>query len=211
MKSLLVFLKTTLMGGLLVVLPVWLTILLVVSVLGKLQEFVQPIAGLFPFNGGFSVLLAVALLLGLCFAVGLGIKTAIGRRTKSLLEKYLLERVPGYAVMRGVAEQLAAFNDARGFRSALAEIEEALVPAFIVEEHADGRFTVFVPSAPTPASGAIYILAAGRVHPINVPLMTMVECISRWGAGTGQLLAAMTTTPSPGVFPARAAAGDFVK
>jgi hypothetical protein len=33
------------------------------------------------------------------------------------------------------------------------EIEEALVPAFIIEELDDGRFTVFVPSVPTPFAG----------------------------------------------------------
>ena len=31
-------------------------------------------------------------------------------------------------------------------RSALVEIEDALVPGFIIEEFEDGRYTVFVPS-----------------------------------------------------------------
>jgi len=41
---------------------------------------------------------------------------------------------------------------------ALAEIEEALVPALIVEKLEDGSYTVLVPSVPTPMDGAIYIL-----------------------------------------------------
>ena len=41
---------------------------------------------------------------------------------------------------------------------ALAEIEEALVPALIVEKLEDGSYTVLVPSVPTPMAGAIYIL-----------------------------------------------------
>ena len=55
------------------------------------------------------------------------------------------------------------------WKPAMAEIEDALVPAFIIEEFEDGSFTVFVPSAPTPISGSVYILTPERVHPIDVP------------------------------------------
>jgi hypothetical protein len=36
-----------------------------------------------------------------------------------------------------------------------AEIEDALCPAFIIEELENGSFTVFVPSIPTPLAGAV--------------------------------------------------------
>jgi hypothetical protein len=42
----------------------------------------------------------------------------------------------------------------------LAEIEEALVPAFIIEVLDDGRYTIFVPSAPPPLAATVSILAA---------------------------------------------------
>ena len=67
---------------------------------------------------------------------------------------------------------------------ALAEIEDALVPAFVVEEHEDGRYTVFVPSIPTPAAGAVYILPRERVHLVDVPFPRAVSVISKWGAGS---------------------------
>jgi uncharacterized membrane protein len=71
------------------------------------------------------------------------------------------------------------------------EVEEALVPAFIIEELGDGRFTVFVPSIPTPLAGAVYILTAERVHPLNVPFTQAIKTISRWGSGSKDLVAAM--------------------
>ena len=37
----------------------------------------------------------------------------------------------------------------------MAEIEDALVPAFIIERLDDGRFTVYIPSVPTPLVGAV--------------------------------------------------------
>jgi len=53
---------------------------------------------------------------------------------------------------------MAGKDEENVWKSALAEIEDALVPAFIIEELEDGRFTVFVPSVPTPFAGAVYIL-----------------------------------------------------
>jgi hypothetical protein len=45
-----------------------------------------------------------------------------------------------------------------------------VVPAFIIEKHTAGQFTVFVSSSPTQMAGAIYILSSERVHPVDVPL-----------------------------------------
>src|SRR4029079_6268261 len=73
------------------------------------------------------------------------------------------------------------------------EIEEALVPAFIIEELDDGRFTVFVPSVPTPFAGAVYVLAPERVHPLDVPLTKALQSVSRWGSGSKELVAPMET------------------
>lgn len=80
------------------------------------------------------------------------------------------------------------------FRAALAEIEEALVPAFLVEEHGDGSYTVFVPAVPTATVGAIYILPRERVHPLDVPFAKVVRCVTSWGVGSGELLRAMRGT-----------------
>ncbi len=65
------------------------------------------------------------------------------------------------------------------------------MPAFIVEKHTDGQFTVFVSSSPTPMAGTIYILPPERVHPVDVPLAKGMVCIAKWGAGSSQWLAAM--------------------
>jgi hypothetical protein len=48
-----------------------------------------------------------------------------------------------------------------------------------------------VPSVPTPAAGAIYIIARERVHLVDVPFTKAVSVISKWGAGAGELLKAM--------------------
>jgi len=191
MKRIVEFLKTTVLGGALVVLPVWLTVLLLLKAVMQLQIFVKPVSTALPEGVGHPRVMAVLALLALCFAVGALVRTAIGRQVRHAVERSVLERLPGYTTLRNVAEQLGDMENARGFKPALVEIEEALAPAFIIEEHPDGRYTIFVPSAPTPAAGTIYIMDRARVHPIDVPLPTVLKCITRWGTGAGELLAAM--------------------
>ena len=75
-------------------------------------------------------------------------------------------------------------------------LEEALVPALIVEELDDGSYTVLVPSVPTPMAGAIYILPRERVHPVNVPFTKAISVFSKWGAGASDFVRAIReTTP----------------
>ena len=59
------------------------------------------------------------------------------------METSFFGRLPGYALFRGFTQRLAAevIRTCGSRRSP--KIEDALVPAFIVEELDDGRFTVF--------------------------------------------------------------------
>ena len=78
----------------------------------------------------------------------------------------------------------------------MVELEDALVPALIVEELPDGQCVVLVPSVPSPISGALYVLPAARVHRIAVPLTQIMKVYSKWGEGAGELVAAMKTRQS---------------
>jgi uncharacterized membrane protein len=126
-----------------------------------------------------------------CFLIGMALRTRIGYRLWNRLEKSFFDRMPGYALIRSLTQRLAGEDREAAWKPALAEVEEALVPAFIIEELGDGRFTVFVPSIPTPLAGAVYILSAERVHPLNVPFTQAIKTISRWGSGSKDLVAAM--------------------
>jgi uncharacterized membrane protein len=90
---------------------------------------------------------------------------------------------------------MAGTSQETAWKPALAEIEDALVPAFIIEEIDDERLAVFVPSVPTPLAGAVYIISRDRVHPVDVPFTQAASAVARWGSGSKELVAAM----SPGV------------
>jgi uncharacterized membrane protein len=185
MKSLAEFTKTTLMGGVLIVLPIYLSILLLLKTIAGVGALIDPVTAQLPATLQFRRVIAMLVVILVCFLAGLIVRTGPGLRAKNALERNLLDRIPGYALIRGLASRVAGRQEDETFAVALVEIEEALVPAFIVEEHDDGAYTVFVPSVPTPTAGAIYILPRERVHLVDISFAKAAWVTTKWGAGHG--------------------------
>lgn len=175
----------------LIVTPLYLAILLVLRAAKSVVGLVRPFAKLLPESVPAERLLSLLLVLGLCIAVGAAAKTRTGRVVRERLETTFFDRIPGYALFQSLTQQLTGKGHENVWKPALVEIEEALVPAFIIEELADGRYTVFVPSIPTPLAGAVYVLDGARVHPLDVPFTLALRAVSRWGSGAKDLVAAM--------------------
>ena len=190
MKKLAQFVLTTLGSGLLVVVPIYLAVLLILKAAASVADLVRPLSKLVPDWVPAERLLSLLLVLMICFLIGVAIRTHRGRMARDVIEKTLFERIPGYATIRSLTHRMAGDENERVWRPAFAEIEEALVPAFIIEEFEDGRYTVFVPSVPTPFTGAVYILEGKRVHPLEISLTQALRVISKWGSGAKDLVTA---------------------
>ena len=193
MKRLGEFVMSALVSGLLIVVPLYLAILLLFKAMQSVAGLVRPFTMLLPEWFPAENALSLLLVLIVCFLIGAAVRTSAGRAIRERIEKSLFERVPGYALFRSLTQRLAGKDEENVWKPALAEIEDALVPAFIIEELEDGRLTVFVPSVPTPLAGAVYVLTRERVHALDVPFTQAVKAVSRWGSGSKDLVAAMKT------------------
>ncbi|HTG73800.1 MAG TPA: DUF502 domain-containing protein [Terriglobia bacterium] len=190
-KRLTAFLLSSLAAGMLVVVPIYLSVLLLLRAMQAVGGLVRPLAQLLPQWLPAEQALSLLLVLLACLLIGVGVHTAVGRAASNRIETSFLEKIPGYSLFRSLTRQVAGRPEEQAWKPAMAEIEDALVPAFIIEEFDDGRFTVFVPSAPTPISGSVYILTPERVHPLDVPFTDAIKSLSRWGSGSKELVAAM--------------------
>jgi uncharacterized membrane protein len=188
---------STLVGGMFVVVPVYLAVLLLLKGMKSAGTLVRPFAALLPDWLPAEDFFALLLVLALCFIVGVAVRTRTGRAVRERMEMVFFERLPGYGLLRSLTQRLAGDSEQEAWKPALIELEDALVPAFIIEELDDGRFTVFVPSVPTPLAGAVYILARERVHILDVPFTQAIRSISRWGSGSRDLVAAMRKSEMP--------------
>jgi uncharacterized membrane protein len=196
MKALAEFTRTTLVGGILVLLPIYLAVLLLLKTLAGVAALIAPVTAQVPAGAQFREVIALVIILAACFVAGVVVRTGPGGRGVRELQRRLLEKIPGYRLLRSVITRLGGDETAESFLPALADIEDALVPAFVVETLPDGRQVVLVPSVPTPVSGALYILPPERVHLVQVPLRKAFSVYTSWGEGTAELVAAMGRAPA---------------
>jgi uncharacterized membrane protein len=186
----LVALRKALITGAVIVLPAWLASLLLIQVLVKLGVLVKPISRVLPEGLNHPQVLAALVLVMVCLFVGFLMHSKPGRSLVGLLNDSVFGHLPGYESLRNITKQLAGGPGQEGFKPCLIEVEDGcLAPAFLIENHTGGQSTVFMPSVPTPMAGAIYIMPSARVHTIDVSVPTMMKCITKWGAGSEELLA----------------------
>jgi uncharacterized membrane protein len=191
MKKALAFAGKACLSGLLIIIPIYLAILLLLKGMKSVVGLVKPFALLLPEWIPAEKLLSLLLVLLICFIIGVLVRTRAGRRMREQIEKTFFERIPGYALLRSLTQQITKDTQETVWKPVLVELEEGLVPAFIIEEFEDGRFTVFVPSIPTPFAGAVYILDAKRVHLLDVAFTDALRVVSKWGSGAKDLALAM--------------------
>ena len=175
-----------------------LPVLLAGLVLGKiyraLQAVVHPLMDVLPGEvfrdpviRGFVVIIVIVVLLLL---VGLLARTQKGQAIGRRMETLILNRLPFYAMLRNIASGLAGKEDEKSLRSVLVTVEPGLQQlGLLVERHADGSGTVFLPSSPNPGSGTVFIVEAARMQELHVPAHRIFNCLSSWGYGTTAILA----------------------
>ena len=210
MKKMLASVGRAVGRGLLVIVPIYLAVLLLLKGMKSVMGLVRPFALLLPDWFPAEKALSLLLVLVICLLIGIAVRTRAGQMLRERLEKTFFERIPGYALIRSLTQQVAGENRENVWKPALVEIEDALVPGFIIEEFEDGRYTVFVPSIPTPLAGAVYVLERKRVHPLDVPFTQALQVVSRWGSGAKALVAAMESKGNTSAEAGTAAVGDGI-
>lgn len=194
MKAILDFIRTTIVGGILFLIPLVLVLVLLQKAIEILEKLLAPIAhhlpGMTIVGVSFPQLVAVLILLVIGFVAGLIAKTGMGARLVDRIESVVLRKVPGFTLLKSMTHGKLGGSSDNPVKVALANIDDAWLIAFIMEEQRDGLLTVFVPSAPTPTAGSLYFLTEQQVKRIDVPVQAAVKCIMQLGIGSKQLLAA---------------------
>jgi uncharacterized membrane protein len=193
MKTILDFFKTTILGGLLFLVPVVLMILILRQAISMAGKLLTPVERLMPFESVLGIamrhIVAVLVILAVCVIAGLVARTRAGGRLNDAFERVVLKRMPGFSLLKSVAGGVAGVQTGSDVAVALAFLDEAWLLCFIMERHESGLLTVFVPSAPTPAAGSIYYLREEQVRRLDVPVATAVTCVMQLGIGSRELLA----------------------
>jgi uncharacterized membrane protein len=180
--------RTNVIYGVLVLVPMAVIVLLLAKIVEILEEIAKPLNLQSATSIIGAIILAVLLVLLLCFIVGACVRTRLGSWSLERFERTILKQIPGYEIisnaLKGFAEKKTAY------RAALVQLygPGTGVPGFVMEENNNGSVTVFVPSVPTLTIGNLHVVDRDRVTMLEAGSIDVSNCISQWGIGSQKIL-----------------------
>ena len=187
------FLKTTAIGGLLFLLP----LIVLGALIGQIVPIVLSVAAtlgeVIPVTtpGGIALLLvlAIAIVLLVCFGAGLAARRSFGQRISIWFEKNIVLLFPRYAVLRDqMAGTLGSDETKPKMRPVLVRLDDATRIAFEIERTDEGGVIVYLPGSPDPWSGKVVLLEADRVERLDVEFGEAAAACEQLGRGLAAIL-----------------------
>lgn len=181
------------LGGLVVVLPITLLVLIIRLLFNLVIGFIRPLTHLLGFSDSINVwvvnLLVLVLIFLTFFLIGLAVRTEIGKRLFVRLEEQWLKPLPFYAVLRETVQQLFSKDKMPFSKVALVDPfgSGTLMTGFVTDELPGGYYTVFVPTAPNPTNGFIFHVKADKVYLLDVRTEDAMRSVISLGIGSVKL------------------------
>ena len=196
------FLKTTIIGGILFLLPVAIVLFLLGHALKIVTPMVKPVVTALDFErlGRFAdisagTLLAVIVLVAVSFTAGILARTALGTRVTSWFDHSLAGGLPQYRMVKSMADGFAQIEGTDNMKPSLVFMEDGWQIGYALEEVGEKWMAVFLPSAPTPMSGTLIYLPAERVRPLDITMIEATTLVKRLGIGSNEALKGAKLTP----------------
>jgi len=192
MKQSLSFVRTTLTGGLLFLVPFVVLMVFAAKALELVQKLIHPLTSHMPDSIvalHLDTVLAIAALLAICFLAGCVAPMVFARRFAKWIEINLLSNLPGYEFLKSIGESVLGGGESAQWQVVLARFDDFLQLGFLIERLENGMVAVFVPGAPNAHSGAVHFMTADRVISLSIAPTATLKCLKRMGVGSGELLA----------------------
>ena len=196
MRGLIRFIKATVVGGLLFMVPIIILVMTLEKGMLLASKVVAPLVAHFPekpvLGMTAATLAAAVMLLLLSFLAGLAAQTANGQKFVAWLEKVFLSKMPGYVMFRGMVGDMSHGMDKLSgeskVKTVFVSIEECWQIGFWMDTLASGELAVYVPGAPSPLSGSLYFMAPDRVRECHLTVLQAQNLLRRIGGEASELI-----------------------
>lgn len=192
MKRLAAFLKATTLGGLFVLLPAVVILVITAKTVLGVRAVAQSLIEMLPGQGPavhFPVLWAVLIVVALSFFFGLTMITRRGLAAGTWFERALLFRMPGYMAARSLVRGLIHEDREGAVRPVLLTLGDGRESfALITDDHGNGLLSVFVPGSPNASTGSVQIVRSDLARPLDVRIADIAAVLHQRGVGAARML-----------------------
>jgi uncharacterized membrane protein len=187
------FLATTFLGGLVVILPLAIFAILANWILSLIGGILDPIVSLFPekWNQTLLRLSAFAVIVIICFLIGLLVKTQFGSTMFNWVEENWMAKLPFYSTIKETTQQLIGKDKTPFAKVVLVDPYGSGVKmiGFVTDEDpSTKRYTIFVPTAPNPTNGFVFILKEDVIEFLDVRSEEAMRSIIGLGSGSAGII-----------------------
>jgi uncharacterized membrane protein len=199
MKGMISFLKTTIIGGVIFLVPVILVVIVLAKALPLVRRIAAPMAGFLPVDtvAGVTVanIISFTILALICFLAGLIARTSLASRAVQKAEARFLWQLPGYAFVKGMTDSFISQGDSSSMRPVSCQLDDSWQIGFEVERMQDGRVVVYLPGAPNPWTGSLLLIDPARVEALNATMVETVGALRKLGHGSSRLFSGNVRQP----------------
>ncbi|GJM32501.1 MAG: hypothetical protein DHS20C18_15020 [Saprospiraceae bacterium] len=187
------FFVTTVLGGIVVILPLSIFILLVRFVFDIAINLLAPIRSLLGFSNNVNEwlinLIAFSLVTLLFFLIGLAVRTGFGREIFAFIEENWLIQLPFYGTVRDTVQAFFGNKKPPFSKVVLVDVfgSPTRMTGFVTDEHEGGMITVFVPTGPNPTNGFIFHVKPDQIEYLDVKTEEAMRTIIGVGVGSANL------------------------
>lgn len=187
------FLRTTLLGGLIFLVP-FIVLLIILGKAIKIMHLVaKPIERFLPLESFAGVaivdILSVLVIVVLCFFAGLAARSNPGKMVFRIADDTLMALIPGYALMKErLFTHLSQGRDETMLQPVLVTFDDHRLIAFEIERN-DVSAVVFMPGSPDPWSGSSVVVELARVEKLDIEKNKVIfETFKNMGLGSLKLI-----------------------
>jgi uncharacterized membrane protein len=203
MRSILDLTKSTIIGGILFLLPLIIVIVIVEKAIQLARKVFGPLLTKVSDGSVLGVSLAtivsvVALLL-LCLIAGLVARTMVAQKLVSRLEGSVLGRIPVYGFIKSAAEGITGIQNDENMRPVAVRLDDnTMIGLMTAEQEGLDFVAVYFPGAPTPLSGSVLYVERSRVTPLDTGTLEVFAAMKQLGGDSLGLVAATNSDTKTG-------------
>jgi uncharacterized membrane protein len=187
MRSVIAFLRATLVSGLLFLAPIVVLAVVINKAFVFAARLIRPLANRIPESLGLGAakdyIVAALVLVLICFIAGLLARSAMARRSVQMLEGRFLSLLPGYEYLKEAGASALGASQTDTQPVVLARIGDSWRIGVQTETIGENWLAIFIPNSPNTNGGSVFIVERSNVRPTATPLATALATLRRCGGG----------------------------
>lgn len=189
MKRLFLIIKTTIVGGILFLIPLILIIMIVGKARAIAKTLIHPMINRLDekFDLRFENLAATIIVIGICFLAGLLARIRVAKKMVSSVENNILSHMPGYNFMKSFGADIMGQGE-NDWKPVTVRLDDTWQIGFLIDDISEEVCAVFIPDAPKPWSGTITYVTSDRIKVLNITQKQAVDYIRVLGRGMHSII-----------------------